>query len=298
MTVPKWVVPLKRREILRKPPGGRIEQRKDPERLQPEAAEKAIFNLIFHIRMSGHSKWSTIKRKKGALDAKRSKMFTKIIKEITVAVKEGGPDPDGNPRLRLAIQNAKAHNMPKDNIERAVKKGSGSDAESYSEITYEGYASNGVAVYVECMTDNLNRTVANVRSAFSKYGGSLGTNGSLEFIFDRKGVFVIKQGDPLLDEEEFTLEMIDVGADDVVFEEEYITVYCPMEDFGAVQKRVEEMSLEVENAELQRIPKTTVELDLEALRKVIKFVEVLEDDDDVQKVYHNIELNEEMMAEL
>lgn len=249
--------------------------------------------------MSGHSKWSTIKRKKGALDARRSKIFTKIIKEITVAVKEGGgADPEGNPRLRLAIQNAKAANMPKDNIDRAVKKGSGDDGASYTELSYEGYASQGVAVFVECLTDNLNRTVANVRMMFSKYGGSLGTNGSLEFIFDRKGVFVIKQASPPLDEEEFTLKMIDAGADDVVFEEDFITVYCAMEDFGSLQKMVEEMQLEVENAELQRIPKTTVELDLEALKKVLKLIEVLEDDDDVQKVYHNIELNEELMAEL
>jgi YebC/PmpR family DNA-binding regulatory protein len=248
--------------------------------------------------MSGHSKWSTIKRKKGALDAKRSKIFTKIIKEITVAVREGGADPEGNPRLRLAIQNAKAANMPKENMERAVKKGSGDDGSTYTEVSYEGYASHGVAVFVECMTDNLNRTVANVRSAFSKYGGSLGTNGSLEFIFDRKGVFVIRQSTPPLDEEEFTLEMIDAGADDVVFEEDFITVYGPREDFGSLQRKVEEMHLEVENAELQRIPKTTVELDLEALKKVMKFIDVLEDDDDVQKVYHNIELNEEMMAEL
>lgn len=248
--------------------------------------------------MSGHSKWSTIKRKKGALDARRSKIFTKIIKEITVAVREGGTDPDGNPRLRLAIQNSKAANMPKDNVERAIKKGAGDDGATYTDVSYEGYASHGVAVFVECLTDNLNRTVASVRSAFSKYGGSLGTNGSLEFIFDRKGVFVIKQTTPPLDEEEFTLEMIDARADDVVFEEDFITVYCPMEDFGALQKKVEEMKLEVENAELQRIPKTTVELDVEALKKVMKFIDVLEDDDDVQKVYHNIELNEEMMAEL
>jgi len=249
--------------------------------------------------MSGHSKWSTIKRKKGALDAKRSKLFTRIIKEITVAVREGGPDPDGNPRLRLAIQNGKAANMPKDNVERAIKKGSGADGEAYTEVSYEGYASHGVAVFVECLTDNLNRTVANIRSAFSKHGGSLGTKGSLEFIFDRKGVFSLKLGDNKpLDEEEFTLEMIDAGAEDVEFEDDYVTVYCSMEDFGALQKKTEEMHLEVENAELQRIPRTTVALDAEALRKVMKLIEVLEDDDDVQKVYHNIELNEETWAAL
>ena len=249
--------------------------------------------------MSGHSKWSTIKRKKGALDAKRSKVFTKIIKEITVAVREGGPDPDGNPRLRLAIQNSKAANMPKDNVERAIKKGSGADSEAYHEVSYEGYASHGVAVFVECLTDNLNRTVQNIRSAFNKHGGSLGTKGSLEFIFDRKGVFTIKLSDNVaLNEDDFTLEMIDAGAEDVEFEEEYVTVYCPMEDFGVLQKKTEELKLEVENAELQRIPKTTVVLDAEALRKVMKLIDALEDDDDVQKVYHNIELNEEAMAAL
>jgi len=247
--------------------------------------------------MSGHSKWSTIKRKKGALDAKRSKVFTRIIKEITVAVREGGPDPDGNPRLRLAIQNSKAANMPKDNVERAIKKGSGAESDNYTELSYEGYASNGVAVFVECLTDNLNRTVQNVRSAFSKNGGSLGTKGSLEFIFDRKGVFLIKLShNPSLVEEDFTLEMIDAGAEDLVFEEDYVTVYCLMEDFGALQKKMEELKLEVENAELQRIPKTTVALDAEAVKKVFKLIDVLEDDDDVQKVYHNIELNEEAMA--
>ena len=248
--------------------------------------------------MSGHSKWSTIKRKKGALDARRSKIFTKIIKEISVAVRESGPDPDGNPRLRLAIQSAKAANMPKDNIERAIKKGSGVDEAHYTEITYEGYAAHGVAVYVECLTDNLNRTVASVRSAFSKHGGALGTKGSLDFLFDRKGVFVLKQTGKPLDEEEFTFEMIDAGAEEVVFEPEYVTVYCAMEDFGALQKKVESLPLEGVSAELQRIPKTTVVLDDEALKKVLKLIEVLEDDDDVQKVYHNLELNEEQLNQL
>lgn len=249
--------------------------------------------------MSGHSKWSTIKRKKGALDAKRSKIFTKIIKEISVAVREGGPDPDGNPRLRLGIQSAKAANMPKENIERAVKKGAGTDGAHYTEITYEGYGNHGVAVYVECLTDNLNRTVASVRSAFSKHGGALGTNGSLEFLFDRKGVFTLKKGEQPLNEEEFTLEMIDAGAEDVVFDEEgYITVYCAVVDFGAMQKKIENIPLEVESAELQRLPKTTVSLELEALKKVLKLIDVLEDDDDVQKIYHNLEVNEEQLAQL
>ncbi|QCR23043.1 YebC/PmpR family DNA-binding transcriptional regulator [Pontibacter sp. SGAir0037] len=249
--------------------------------------------------MAGHNKWSQIKRKKGALDAKRSKIFTKLIKEITVASKEGGPDPAGNPRLRLAIQSAKAVNMPKDNIERAIRKGEGNDA-NYMEVSYEGYATNGVAIFAEAMTDNINRTVQNLRTLYNKYNGSLGTNGSLEFIFDRKGVFVLKnKADELPDEEEFTLLMIDAGAEEVVFDEEYITVYCAMEDFGAMQKKVEELELELESAELQRIPKTTVMVeDNEAVRKILQFIEALEDDDDIQRVYHNLELNEEQLQEL
>lgn len=249
--------------------------------------------------MAGHNKWSQIKRKKGALDAKRSKIFTKLIKEITVAAKEGGPDPDGNPRLRLAIQLSKAANMPKDNIERAIKKGEGSEGD-YSEVTYEGYASNGVAVFIECLTDNINRTVQNLRTIFNKGNGSLGTNGSVEFLFDRKGVFVIKKDhEKQLDEGKLLLELADGGAEDVEFEEEYVTVYSAMEDFGALQKKIEDLGLELESAELQRIPQTTVTVeDPEAVRKILKLIDALEDDDDIQKVYHNLELSEEVLAEL
>lgn len=247
--------------------------------------------------MSGHSKWSTIKRKKGALDAKRGKLFTKLIKEITVAAREGGADPEMNPRLRLAVVNAKAQNMPKDNIDRAIKKVAGGEAADYVETTYEGYAPNGVAVFVECMTDNLNRTVASVRSIFTKHGGSLGTNGSLEFIFDRKGVF----GMPLpegQDEDDLTLELIDGGAEDVVVDEGHMTITCAMEDFGNMQKKLEELGLEAENAELERIPNTYVSLSDEDFGKVMKTIDALEDDDDVQKVFHNIEANDAQLASL
>ncbi|MDN5205364.1 YebC/PmpR family DNA-binding transcriptional regulator [Fulvivirgaceae bacterium BMA10] len=244
--------------------------------------------------MAGHSKWANIKRRKGAQDAKRGKIFTKIIKEITVASKEGGPDPEGNPRLRLAIQNAKGANMPKDTIERAIKKGSGADAANYIETTYEGYASNGVAVFVECTTDNLNRTVSSVRAAFSKYGGSLGTNGSLEFIFDRLGVFTFKELVDV-DKDEFELELIDGGAEEVEISEGYYNVTCAMEDFGNLQKKMETLEIETESAELQRIPNTLVALDDEALEKVMKLIDALEDDDDVQKVYHNIDIKESQM---
>ncbi|WP_439881886.1 YebC/PmpR family DNA-binding transcriptional regulator [Pontibacter sp. MBLB2868] len=249
--------------------------------------------------MAGHNKWSQIKRKKGALDAKRSKIFTKLIKEITVAAKVGGPDPDGNPRLRLAIQTSKAANMPKDNIERAIKKGEGNEGD-YSEVTYEGYASNGVAIFIECLTDNINRTVQNLRTIFNKGNGSLATNGSVEFLFDRKGVFIVKAAaESAPDEDELLLELADGGAEEVEFEDGYITIYCAMEDFGALQKKVEELGMDLETAELQRIPQTTVAVeDPDAVRKILRLIDSLEDDDDVQKVYHNLELNEEVLAEL
>ena len=245
--------------------------------------------------MSGHSKWSTIKRKKGALDAKRGKLFTKLIKEISIAVKEGGSgDPLNNPRLRLAIQNAKGANMPKDNIERTIKKASGADASRYEEVNYEGYATHGVAIFVECLTDNLNRTVSAVRALFNKYGGSLGTKGSLEFIFDRKGVFTFNITENF-NQEEFELELIDAGAEEIEIDDNYVNVTSSMEDFGSVNKKLEEMNIETETAELQRIPKTTIALSDDAFTQVMKFVEALEDNDDVQKVYHNIEIKESQM---
>lgn len=244
--------------------------------------------------MAGHSKWANIKRRKGAQDAKRAKIFTKLIKEITVSAKEAGPDPDGNPRLRLAIQNAKGANMPKDTIERAISKGSGADGDDYQDVTYEGYAPHGVAVFVECTTDNLNRTVASVRAAFSKHGGSLGKNGSVEYMFDRKGVFTFPQPQTM-DEDELTLELIDGGAEDVSFDEGFVQVTCAMEDFGSLQSKLDELAIETENAELQRIPTTTVTLDDDALLSVMKLVDVLEDDDDVSKLYHNADVTEEQM---
>jgi YebC/PmpR family DNA-binding regulatory protein len=248
--------------------------------------------------MSGHSKWSTIKRKKGALDAKRSKIFSRISKEITIAVKEGGvSDPEYNPRLRVAMNNAKGANMPKDNIERAIKKG-GSDGESLQEATFEGYASNGVAVFVECLTDNNNRTVSNVRAAFNKYNGSLGTNGSLSFIFDRKGVFTLNKENINIDIEELELELIDGGAEDIEIDDDIITVTCALEDFGSLNKKFESLKLEPENAELQRIPNNTKELTVDDARKVLKLIEALEDDDDVQNVFHNLEMTDELAEAL
>ncbi len=246
--------------------------------------------------MSGHSKWSTIKRKKGALDAKRSKVFSKIIKDITVAVKEGGEDIDSNPRLRLAISNAKGASMPKDTMQRAINKGSDKNAASFSETTYEGYLAHGIAVFIECTTDNLQRTVSNIRAIFNKYSGNLGTNGSLSFLFDRKGIFTIPKGD--LDQDEFEMEMIDGGAEDIVYEDGFFTVTTAMEDFGAMMKKLEELNIEPESAELQRIPHETITLDLESAQKIMKVIDVFEEDDDVQNVFHNLELTDEMIAEM
>ncbi len=242
--------------------------------------------------MSGHSKWSTIKRKKGAADARRGKIFTKIIKEIIIAAREGGGDPDSNSRLRLAIQNAKGVNMPKDNIERAIKKAVGSDAEHYIETTFEGYAPNGIAVFIECLTDNNNRTVASVRSVFNKFGGSLGTNGSLSYLFDTKGIFIIRNEG--LSPEELELEMIDAGSEEFEIDEETITITCAKEDFGSVSKKLGEMKIEAMEAGLKRIPNDTKTLDVETAQKVLKFIEILEDDDDVQNVYHNLEMTDEL----
>jgi len=246
--------------------------------------------------MSGHNKWSTIKRRKGAQDAKRSKIFSKIIKEISIAVKESGADPDGNPRLRLAISNAKGASMPKENIERAINKGKEKDGASFAELTYEGYLPHGIAVYVECTTDNQQRTVSNIRAIFNKAGGSLGTNGSLAFMFERKGVFAVPKGD--LDPDEFTLEMIDAGAEDIEENEDIFTITTALEDFGKMQKKLEEMKIAPENAELERIPHETVKLDHETGKKILRIIEAFEDDDDVQSVFHNMEVSEEMMEDM
>lgn len=250
--------------------------------------------------MSGHSKWSTIKRKKGALDAKRGKIFTRIIKDISIAIKDGASsDPDSNPRLRLAIANAKGANMPKDNIIRAIKKAEDKGGESYQETTYEGYGPGGIALFVEASTDNLKRTVANVRAIFSKYEGNLGTNGSLEFIFERKGVFMV----PLeriadRDGEELEMELIDGGAEDFDKSEEGLTIHTSFEDFGNMQKKLEELGIEPESQELERIPKTTQAVDLETSKKVLLIIEKFEEDDDVNNVFHNLEMTEELIGEV
>ncbi len=246
--------------------------------------------------MSGHSKWANIKHRKGLKDKRRGKLFTRLLKELMMATRNGGPDPDGNPRLRLAIQNAKGANIPKDTILRNIEKASGIGGEAYVEPTYEGYAPFGIAVFVECATDNLNRTVQDVRMVFNKFGGNLGTNGSLSFVFDRMGVFEIAQGN--LNEDDFTMEMIDSNASEVELNEGVYTVLLPFESFGLLQRKLESMGIEAENASIQSIPKERTTLDLESAKKVMKLIEMLEDLDDVQQVYHNLEITEELANEL
>jgi YebC/PmpR family DNA-binding regulatory protein len=249
--------------------------------------------------MAGHSKWANIKHRKGAQDKKRAKQFTRAIKEISVAVKEGGgPDPEANPALRNAISNAKGVNMPKDTIERAIKKASGAEADNFELVTFEGYGPHGIAFFIECTTDNTNRTVASVRSIFSKNGGSLGTNGSLEFLFDRKGVFSIDRNSITSNIEEFELALIEGGATTIEKEEDLIYVYTDFTDFGAMNTKLEELSVEPKNAGLQRIPLNTVKLPVKEAAKIIELTEKFEEDDDVQDVYHNLELTDELLEEI
>ncbi len=247
--------------------------------------------------MSGHSKWSTIKRKKGALDAKRSKVFTKIIKEITISARDGGSDPDANPSLRLAIQNAKGANMPKDTIERAINKGVAGEGANLAEVTFEGHAPHGIAIFVEATTDNNRRTVANVRAIFNKQGGELGTNGSLSFLFDRKGVFTINK-DQLADKniEELEMDLIDAGLEELEVEDDVVMAYTSFDDFGNMQKQLDNLNIEVANAELQRIPNSTITLDLEAAKKILQLIDKMEEDDDVTNVYHNLEITDELLS--
>ncbi len=241
--------------------------------------------------MSGHSKWATIKRKKSAVDAKRGKIFTKLIKEITIAARQGGGDPNGNPRLRLAIDNAKSQNMPADNIERAIKKATGElEGSTYTEITYEGYAPGGIAVLVEVATDNKNRTVAEIRHIFSKHGGNLGETGSVAWMFERKAVITIKRNGK--NEDEVLEVILDAGADDLQTEEDFFEIQTSLESFEQVRKSLLEKNFEIENASLQWIAKNLIRVSGEDTQKVMKLIEVLEDNDDVQNVFTNADIDE------
>jgi len=241
--------------------------------------------------MSGHSKWATIKRKKGAADAKRGKIFTKLIKEITIAARQGGGDANGNPRLRLAIDNAKAANMPADNIERAIKKATGElEGVSYVELMYEGYGPGGIAILVEVATDNKNRTVAEVRHIFSKIGGSMGESGSVAWMFERKGIISVKRNNK--SEDDVMEIVLDAGADDMQTEEEIFEVTTSLESFETVRKTLLDKSLEIENASLEWIAKNTLAVAGEDAEKVVKLIETLEDNDDVQNVFSNADIQE------
>ena len=242
--------------------------------------------------MSGHSKWHNIQNKKGKADAKRGKIFTKIGRELMIAVKNGGPDPDNNPKLRDAIAKAKAANMPNDTVQRSIKKASGElSAVDYERIVYEGYGPSGVAVIVDTLTDNKNRSAGNVRSAFTKGGGNMGTTGCVGFMFQEKGETVIEKGD--LDEEELMMMALDAGAEDFNSDEEevFIITTAP-EDFGTVREALEAEGLEFLEAAVKMIPDTYTEIDEDAAKKFQKMLDLLEDDDDVQEVYHNAEFPE------
>ena len=247
--------------------------------------------------MAGHSKWANIKHRKGAQDAKRGKIFTKLIREITVATRLGGPDASANPRLRAAIENALSHNMPKDTIERAIKRGSGEqEGAALEEVRYEGYGPNGVAVMVDCMTDNRNRTVAEVRHAFSKMGGNLGTSGSVAYLFTEQGVLSYPPG---VDEDRLMEAALEAGAEDVVSNDDgSIDVLTTPEDFGRVKDALVAAGLEPESAEVTMRASTTVSLDEDDARTMLKLLDMLEDLDDVQRVYSNADISEQVLAKL
>ncbi len=246
--------------------------------------------------MSGHSKWSTIKHKKGAADAKRGKIFTRIIKEMTVAARLGGGDPNANPRLRAAVAEAKANNMPKDNVERAIKRGTGElEGATYEEVTYEGYGPGGVALLVEAMTDNGNRTTPEIRHIFEKNGGNLGTPGSVRFQFDRKGYFAIEK--KAVGEDKLMEIVLEAGADDLQTEDaDAFEVYTSPEAFEQVRQALEKNNIPTIEAKLGQIPSNYVKLEDQKARQMMKLMEALDDHDDVQNVWSNFNVPEEMMA--
>ncbi len=229
---------------------------------------------------------------------KMAKTFSKIGKDIALAVKAGGTDLESNPALRRCIQNAKGANMPKDNVERAIKKASGADAENYEEITYEGYGQGGVAFFVECTTNNPTRTVANVRAIFNKFDGNLGKNGELAFIFDRKGIFTIDKAQIKSDWDDFEMEMIDGGAEEIDQDENEVLITTAFEDFGSMSHKLDELGIEAKSAELQRIPNNTKGMTDDQFKANMKMLERFEEDDDVQNVFHNMEFTEEQLESM
>ena len=246
--------------------------------------------------MSGHSKWATIRRSKGVNDAKRGQLFTKLGHEIVIATREGGPDPEANFRLRLVLDKARQANMPKDNIERTIKRGSGElkGSDELQEVMYEGYGPNGVAIMVLGLSDNRNRTVSEVRHVFTRHGGNLGADGSVAWMFSRKGYIGIDPGDS--DPEEIALVAIDAGAEDVEISDGIVEVYTQVQDFKAVEEALINASLKVSNAQLSWIPQSTVSLDEKQTLQTMKLIEALEDLDDVQQVFSNLDISDELMA--
>lgn len=247
--------------------------------------------------MSGHNKWSTIKHKKGAADAKRGKMFSKLIKEITIAARMGGGDPEGNPRLRTAVITARAANMPKDNIERAIKRGTGEiEGVNYEEITYEGYGPGGVAVLVEALTDNKNRTVAEIRHIFDKYSGNLGESGCVAWMFDKKGMIVLPKQS--LTEDEVMELALEAGAQDVSTEGDTYEITTDLADFESVRKAIETKGWKLELSEITMIPQTTVKLEGKKAEQMLKMMDALDDNEDLQRVFANFDISEEDMMKL
>ena len=243
--------------------------------------------------MSGHSKWANIKHKKGKADALRGKITTKISREITIAVRMGGADPTGNMKLKLALSKAKANNIPKDNIQRAIQKGAGAlEGQSFEEITYEGYGPAGVAMMVSCLTDNRNRNAAHVRHVFSKYGGNLGATGCVGYMFQQKGVFAVSK-ETGVEEDDLMMVALEAGAEDIKNEEEGFEIVTTPDTFDDVEKALADAGIEVEMAEITMIPDTMAELSAEDAERVQKMLDVLEDLDDVQDVYHNADLPED-----
>ncbi len=245
--------------------------------------------------MSGHSKWSTIKHKKAAMDAKRGKLFTRLAREITIAARDGGGDPDTNFGLRLAVDKAKAANMPKENIERAIKRGTGElKGEELVEVTYEGYAPNGVALLVQVLTDNRNRAVAEVRRVLTRQGGTLADAGAVAWQFDRKGYIAIAPNG--VDQDTVFEVAVEAGAEDVVFSDEMIEIYADLENFQAVRQALEDAGIQFETAELAMIPKTTIQLAEKETFRVMEVIDALEELDDVQQVYSNLDISDEAMT--
>ncbi len=246
--------------------------------------------------MAGHSKWAQIKRKKAVTDQRRAASWTKLIREITVAAKLGGGDPDGNPRLRLAVDTARGANMPNENIDRAIKKGTGElEGVSYEEITYEAYGPGGVAIMIDTLTDNANRTVADIRLRLSRNGGNLGTTGSVAYMFDRRGQIVVDAS--RFDEGALMEAALDAGALDMEVEEEAYTVLTEPNDFGAVRDALRAAAIEWESAELAMVPKSTVKVEGKEAEKLLKLLDALEDSDDVQKVYSNADVDEDSLGD-